>query len=95
MHAQTLGAANILSAPVLDEDGEYFGCISVNDLLKALYQGLHATLWRTLQCTHALTCTRPPALFLILFAPVSCTILRVPTQCWQPRTLDGLKRSVR
>jgi hypothetical protein len=22
---------------VLDEDGEYFGCLSVNDLLKSLY----------------------------------------------------------
>jgi hypothetical protein len=31
---------------VLDEDGEYFGCLSVNDLLKSLYKGeprLHAT----------------------------------------------------
>jgi hypothetical protein len=24
---------------VLDEDGEYFGCLSVNDLLKSLYKG--------------------------------------------------------
>lgn len=30
---QTLGTTNVLSAPVLDEDGEYAGCISVNDLL--------------------------------------------------------------
>jgi len=36
---QTLGQSNILSAPVLDEDGEYFGCLSVNDLLKSLYKG--------------------------------------------------------
>jgi CBS domain-containing protein len=35
---QTLGSANVLSAPVLDEDGEYFGCLSVNDLLKSLYK---------------------------------------------------------
>jgi hypothetical protein len=27
----------VLSAPVLDEDGEYYGCLSVNDLLKSLY----------------------------------------------------------
>jgi hypothetical protein len=32
-----LGTTNVLSAPVLDEDGEYFGCLSVNDLLKTLY----------------------------------------------------------
>jgi predicted transcriptional regulator len=37
--SQTLGSRNILSAPVLDEDGEYFGCLSVNDLLKSLYKG--------------------------------------------------------
>eukprot|EP00775_Hariotina_reticulata_P012845 gene12845-12972_t len=35
----SLGQNNILSAPVLDEDGEYFGCLSVNDLLKSLYKG--------------------------------------------------------
>jgi hypothetical protein len=35
--AQVLGTTNVLSAPVLDEDGEYFGCLSVNDLLKTLY----------------------------------------------------------
>jgi CBS domain-containing protein len=39
---QTLGSRNILSAPVLDEDGEYFGCLSVNDLLKSLYKVLAA-----------------------------------------------------
>ncbi|WIA28067.1 hypothetical protein OEZ86_010652 [Tetradesmus obliquus] len=39
---QTLGGRNILSAPVLDEDGEYFGCLSVNDLLKSLYKVLAA-----------------------------------------------------
>lgn len=39
---QTLGSANVLSAPVLDEDGEYFGCLSVNDLLKSLYKILAA-----------------------------------------------------
>ena len=35
--AQVLGTTNVLSAPVLDEDGEYYGCLSVNDLLKSLY----------------------------------------------------------
>jgi hypothetical protein len=39
-----LGSRNILSAPVLDEDGEYFGCLSVNDLLKSLYRGKHRLL---------------------------------------------------
>jgi hypothetical protein len=36
---QSLGTTNVLSAPVLDEDGEYYGCLSVNDLLKGLYKG--------------------------------------------------------
>ncbi|KAF8072382.1 CBSCBS2 [Scenedesmus sp. PABB004] len=39
---QVLGTTNVLSAPVLDEDGEYFGCLSVNDLLKSLYKVLAA-----------------------------------------------------
>jgi len=39
---QVLGTTNVLSAPVLDEDGEYFGCLSVNDLLKTLYTQLAA-----------------------------------------------------
>lgn len=33
---QSLSNRNVLSEPVLDEDGEYFGCLSVNDLLKDL-----------------------------------------------------------
>lgn len=39
---KALGTSNVLSAPVLDEDGEYYGCLSVNDLLKALYKVLAA-----------------------------------------------------
>ncbi|KIZ00644.1 hypothetical protein MNEG_7315 [Monoraphidium neglectum] len=33
---QVLSSANVLSCPVLDEDGEYYGCLSVNDLLRSL-----------------------------------------------------------
>ncbi|KIZ04067.1 hypothetical protein MNEG_3892 [Monoraphidium neglectum] len=33
---QVLGSAGVLSCPVLDEDGEYYGCLSVNDILKSL-----------------------------------------------------------
>ena len=39
MCVQTLGSSNILSAPVLDEDQEYYGCVSVNDLLKDIMRG--------------------------------------------------------
>jgi hypothetical protein len=35
----------VLSAPVLDEDGEYSGCLSVNDLLKSLYKGERGACW--------------------------------------------------
>ncbi|KAI8468878.1 MAG: hypothetical protein J3K34DRAFT_394289 [Monoraphidium minutum] len=34
--------AKVLSCPVLDEDGEYFGCLSVNDVLKSLNAHLEA-----------------------------------------------------
>lgn len=41
LHAsKKLEQANILSVPVLDEDNEYFGCVSANDLLKSLVHGL-------------------------------------------------------
>lgn len=39
---QVLATANVLSCPVLDEDGEYFGCLSVNDLLRSLNAHLQA-----------------------------------------------------
>jgi len=37
-----MATARVLSCPVLDEDGEYFGCLSVNDVLKSLNATLQA-----------------------------------------------------
>jgi hypothetical protein len=37
-----MDTAKVLSCPVLDEDGEYFGCLSVNDVLKSLNATLQA-----------------------------------------------------
>lgn len=39
---QVMANARVLSCPVLDEDGEYFGCLSVNDVLKSLNAHLEA-----------------------------------------------------
>jgi hypothetical protein len=39
---QAMDKAHVLSCPVLDEDGEYFGCLSVNDVLKSLNAVLQA-----------------------------------------------------
>lgn len=39
---QAMATARVLSCPVLDEDGEYFGCLSVNDVLKSLNATLQA-----------------------------------------------------
>ncbi|GBF91217.1 hypothetical protein Rsub_04886 [Raphidocelis subcapitata] len=39
---QALDKARVLSCPVLDEDGEYFGCLSVNDLIRSLNATLQA-----------------------------------------------------
>jgi CBS-domain-containing membrane protein len=44
---QLLATANVLSAPVLDEDQEYYGCLSVNDLLK----DLDHSEWQLLQAS--------------------------------------------
>lgn len=39
---QVMATARVLSCPVLDEDGEYYGCLSVNDVLKSLNATLAA-----------------------------------------------------
>jgi hypothetical protein len=39
---KVMDSAKVLSCPVLDEDGEYFGCLSVNDVLKSLNATLQA-----------------------------------------------------
>lgn len=37
-HTQLLKQHNILSAPILDERGEYRGCVSVSDLLRGIFR---------------------------------------------------------
>jgi CBS domain-containing protein len=39
--AQVLDKLHVLSLPVVDEDGEYAGCISVGDVLRGLMKGAH------------------------------------------------------
>jgi len=52
---------------VLDEDGEYFGCLSVNDLLKSLYQREFIT------CSWAPSKqVEPGGLVIIASASVNC-----------------------
>lgn len=46
---QLLEKLHVLSVPVVDEDGEYAGCISVGDMLRAFVQGTQAE-------THAVLC---------------------------------------
>lgn len=44
---QVLGEHRILSVPVVDDKGEYAGCLSVGDVLSGLTSGLTATLGHT------------------------------------------------
>lgn len=44
---QVLGDNKILSVPVVDDKGEYAGCLSVGDVLSGLMSGLSATLGHT------------------------------------------------
>mmetsp|Transcript_11200 Transcript_11200/g.20275 ORF Transcript_11200/g.20275 Transcript_11200/m.20275 type:complete len:403 (-) Transcript_11200:1907-3115(-) len=41
---KVLSDSKILSAPILDEDSEYFGCVSTGDILKGLTQALESIL---------------------------------------------------